>query len=429
VVAVDDIISSGRDREPRWRPGRRLTVVAACAAAALAAAVIWYVPGVRHPGGQTRPEAGATGLATQDDGSDAGPDPLPARPALMTGQPLPGGASLQLLLGGLAPAWLLIPSQRTEPIRGLPGRGSSDQFFPVAGGGWTAQPFPPDSAAGACESCAPAPLPVYYLADGSPAAHRIGTADAQPAPGAAPGTLWLTSYPRGADMATAAGTAQEVSVTGAALGPPLRLPAGYVIDHGTRAGLLLVPEQPGSGPVRYELWDPGPGQVIRSFAGVVAVSPTEIAWAPACAGGCRVDVLDLSSGRTREIPLPGRSTAGEGAFSPDGQLLALLVASGVTADGHPAVNRLLVATVASGRVAPVPGTTVGSGVGVDFGWQPGTRRLIADVTADVAGHVAADAPEQPEWQMGLWQPGAARLSIALAMTPYQSWPVIDQGPY
>jgi hypothetical protein len=30
----------------------------------------------------------------------------------------------------------------------------------------------------------------------------------------------------------------------------LRLPAGYVIDRGTGAGLLLVQERTGSGPVR-----------------------------------------------------------------------------------------------------------------------------------------------------------------------------------
>ena len=55
--------------------------------------------------------------------------------------------------------------------------------------------------------------------------------------------MWLISYRPGADMSTAAGTAQQVSVTGATLGPRLRLPAGYVIDQATRAGLLLAPER------------------------------------------------------------------------------------------------------------------------------------------------------------------------------------------
>ena len=428
---MDDIISSGPDREPRWprwRPGRRLKVVAACVTLAVAASLVWYLPGVRHPGGQARPGSLAGGLATQDDGSAAAPDPLPTQPSLMTGRALPRGASLRLLVGGQTPAWSLVPSGRTEPIQGLPRGGNSYQLFRVAGG-WAAQPFPPATASGGCANCAPAPLPVYYVADGSRAASLIGTADGQPAPTAGPGSLWLVSYPRGADMATAAGTAREVSRTGAALGPPVRLPAGYVIDQGTRAGLLLVQEQASSGDFRYELWDPGTRRVTRSFADVIAASPTEIAWAPACTGRCRVDVLNLTGGRTKEIPLPGQRTAGEGAFSPDGQLLALLVNVGVTKDGYPAASQLMVATLASGRTAAVPGTTVGSGIGVNFGWQPGSRLLIAVVTAGAAGHVAADAPGQAEWQIAVWQPGAARLITAIAQTPSQSWPVLDLGPY
>jgi hypothetical protein len=310
-----------------------------------------------------------------------------------------------------------VPSGQREPVSGLPGHDDGYQFFPVAGG-WTAQPFPPAPAG--CENCAPLPLPVYYIADGSPAASRIGTADLT-APAAAAGALWLVSYRRGADMSTAAGTAQEVSVTGAAFGARLSLPAGYVIDQGTRAGLLLVQEQASSGLFRYELWNPGTRRVTRSFVNVIAASPTQIAWVPACTGNCRVHALDLRGGRTGEIPLPGQSTAGEGAFSPDGRLLALPVTAGATADGHPAANQLMVATVASGRINAVPGSAVGSGIGVDFGWLPGTRRLIADVTVGTQG--------QSEWQIAVWQPGDARLSTALARTPDQSWPVIDQGPY
>jgi hypothetical protein len=422
---VSDIISYGRDREPRRPRWVRLTVIAACGSAALAAALVWYVPGLRHHSGQAKPAALATGLATQGDGSGAAPGPLPTKPALMTGQPLPRTSSLRLLLGGQAPAWLLVPSGRTEPITGLPGHGS--YMFFAASGGWTAQP--PLLAPLGCETCASGPQPVYYIADGSPVARRVGTSNAQPAPAADPGALWLTSYRRGADTATAAGTAQEVSFTGTPLGPRLRLPAGYAILLGTRAGLLLVQVKADSGPSPYELWDPGTQRVTRSFGNVIAVSPAQLAWTSACSDSCQMHVLDLSDGHTREITLPARITPGEGAFSPDGQLLALGVTSGVTANGNPARNQLMVATVASGRVAAVPGSTVGSGIGVSFGWQPGSHRLIVDVAADVAGHVAADAPGQSEWQIAVWQPGDARLSVALARSPAQSWPVIDQGPY
>jgi hypothetical protein len=81
----------------------------------------------------------------------------------------------------------------------------------------------------------------------------------------------------------------------------------------------------------------------------------------------------------------------------------------------------MVATVASGRITAVPGTTVGSGIGVTFGWQAGGHRLIAEV--------AVGTSDQPQWQIAVWQPGDARLSTALTQTPYESWPVVDQGPY
>ncbi|HWN60214.1 MAG TPA: hypothetical protein VNO25_06040 [Streptosporangiaceae bacterium] len=420
---MSDILNFGRDREPRWRSRWWLVVAAAGIAVALTAAFLWPRPGLRQHGAQSRPSAaGSSPAALGELGSPvAAPSPLPSEPARMTGQPLPRDASLSLLLGGQEPAWLSVATGRTEPIRGLPPV-ASYQLTAIAGG-WAAQPFPAGDAG--CDTCAPGPLPVYYVADGARAASRIGAAD-YTAPAATPGALWLVSYRRGADMSTAAGDAQEISVTGAKLGPRIRLPAGYVIDRGTRAGLLLVQEQQqGSSPLRYELWDPGTRRVTRSFVNLIAASPAEIAWMPDCAGSCRVHVLDLSGGRVQEISLPGRSKSYQGAFSPDGQLLALLVTATVTADGRPAMTRLMVATVASGRISAVPGTTVGSGIGIGFGWQAGSRRLIADV-----GVGATEQPEgQPEGQIAVWQPGDARLSTALARAPNGSWPVIDEGLY
>jgi hypothetical protein len=339
----------------------------------------------------------------------------PTKPARMAGQPLPRDSSLSLLLGGHGPAWLQVTTGRADPIRGLPRSGNGYQFIRIAGG-WAAQPFPVTPG---CDNCAPGPLPVYYLADGARVASRVGIADFA-APAATGGALWLVSYRRGADLRTAAGHAQEVSITGAALGPRLELPGGYAIDQGTRAGLLLVREAAGSGPVRYELWDPGARRVKRSFVNLIAASPAEIAWA-GCTEGCQVHVMDLSSGWAGQLSLPGRSTAYAGAFSPDGRFLALLVTARITATGQAPAIRLTVATVASGRLTAVPGTTVGSGNGVSFGWQAGSHRLIADLPTGT--------PAQPEWQITTWRPGDARLSTALVRIPENSWPVIDEGPY
>jgi hypothetical protein len=133
-------------------------------------------------------------------------------------------------------------------------------------------------------------------------ASRSGVAEFT-APAAIAGALWLISYRRDAPMSTAT-NAQEVSVTGTALGPRLKLPAGHLIDQGTRAGLLLVQEL--AGPGSYELWDPGTRRVTRSLVNLIAASPAEIAWMPICTAGCRVHVLDLPSGQR---PGPGDLTA------------------------------------------------------------------------------------------------------------------------
>jgi hypothetical protein len=88
---------------------------------------------------------------------------------------------------------------------------------------------------------------------------------------------------------------------------------------------------------------------------VIAASAGEIAWMPACTARCTVHVLDLDGGPGRVIPLPGRSQAYQGAFSPDGRLLALQVTARIAAGGHAAATRLVVAVVASGGRRRRPG--------------------------------------------------------------------------
>jgi hypothetical protein len=259
-------------------------------------------------------------------------------------------------------------------------------------------------------------MPAYYIADGSREARRLGAADFV-APAATKGAVWLVSYHAGAFMPSTAGTAQEFSVSGAALGPQRRLPRGYVIDQGTSSGLLLVPELARTSTVRYELWDPGTGRVSRSFQNLIAVSPGEIAWMPPCTARCAVHVLNLDGAPGRVIPLAGRSQSYLGAFSPDGKLLALLVTAKIGANGHVMTDRLAVATVASGRLTAIPGTTLGSGNGIDFGWQAAGGQLIADIGLDHG------------WQVAVWRPGDASLYVAATPAPAGSWPVVGPGPY
>jgi len=337
----------------------------------------------------------------------------PRKPARMAGQPLPREAGVRLMLGGRRPAWLWATTGKIELIRGLPRRDNGYQLIRVAGG-WAALPFPGDGVS--CGNCAPRPIPAYYIADGSREASRLGAADFV-APAATSGAVWLVSYHAGAVMPATRATAQEFSVSGAALGPRRRLPRGYIIDQGTTAGLLLVPESAGKSAVPYRLWEPGAPRVSHSFPNVIAVSPGEIAWMPVCTERCVVHVPNLDGGRDRLIPLPGRCQAYAGAFSPDGRLLALQVTARVGASGRVEATRLVVADVAGGRLTAVPGTTIGAGIGVDFGWQPGSGRLVADVGL------------QDAWQVAVWRPGAARLYVAVARAPADSWPIAGPGPY
>jgi hypothetical protein len=136
--------------------------------------------------------------------------------------------------------------------------------------------------------------------------------------------LWLTSYPPGADTSTTAATAQQVSDSGAPLGPRLRLPAGYAIDRATGHGLLLAPAVPQAAPAADVLWDPGSRRTSRTFAGVIAASAREIAWTPQCAPRCQVHVLDLATGRDTVIALPD-GAGGQWRVQPGRGFLAVQV--------------------------------------------------------------------------------------------------------
>ena len=137
----------------------------------------------------------------------------------------------------------------------------------------------------------------------------------------------------------------------------------------------------------------------------------------ACIARCAVHVLNLAGGSARVIPLAARVRAYQGAFSQDGRLLALLLTARIGAGGHAAANRLAVAIVASRRLTAVPGTTIGSGNGIDFGWQAGSGWLVAVVGL------------QNAWQVAVWPPGDARLYVAVTRAPAGSWPVAGPGPY
>ena len=390
---MPDILGQGGDREPRPWP-RRLAVVAVLlvATVVIAAQLPRHRPGASRP----RPAHATTPVSPAAAGSGAlAPGPADESSGLI-GQTLPWDGSLRLPVTGERPFWLWPATGRVQPIGGLP-RDRYGYQFTRAAGGWAVQAL--SGAQARCGNCAGLPLPVYFLGDRAQSVTQVGLGN-QVAPAVTAGAVWLTTYPPGASLSSTAGTAREVSVTGAPLGPQLRLPAGYVIDQATERGLLLAPVARRPGTTTYQLWDPATARADRRFAGVVAASPREVAWAAGCAPVCRVRVLDLVTGRQTTVGLPGASSAADGAFSPDGEFLALEVSLYSNGDDGALAAQLDVVSVATGRLTVVPRTFVSSDAMAGFGWPAAGDTLIAELTFTTRVQVAS------------WHPGAARLAVA-----------------
>jgi hypothetical protein len=376
---VSDILSQGQDREPG--PWRRRLVVLAVLAGLVAAVVLTHLP--RHP--HTRPYPAASAVP-------AGPDGI-------VGPSAPWAASLRLPVAGRHPALLSPAAGRRQLIGGLP-LSQAGYHFTQVGGGWAIQAIAPGPVPRAvCDTCAGSQQPVYFLPERGQAATLVAPADAV-APAAAGRAMWLTTYPPGVSLQLASGTARQVGVTGAALGPAVRLPAGFMIVRGTVRGLLLAPVAPRPGGAADELWDPASRRARTWPGSVIAASPTQIAVVSSCSGPCHIGVLNLGAGRSAGVTLPPGSSVASAAFSPGGSYLALQVnAAPGGADGGSA-TRLEVAATASGRLTMVPQTSLSSDALIGFGWPPGGDSLVAELSFTT------------KTQLASWRPGAARLAVA-----------------
>jgi hypothetical protein len=406
---VPDILSQGGDRESGPWP-RRIAV--AVALALVAAAIAYYLPRSRHETAQpARPTATATAVPGPVSQGFSGDQGVAAEPDGITGQTSPWPGGLRLPAAGQRPMWFYPATGQTAPIGGLPRQQAGYQFVRAADG-WAVQASPDVRAA--CAGCAGPLRTVYFLADSGQSVTPVGLANAV-APGAA-GTLWLTSYPAGADPRTAAGMAREVSRAGRPSGSQVTLPAGYLIERGTSRGLLLAPVAGGPGTMADELWDPTTAQPGRTFARVIAASATQVAWVPPCVTRCRLQVLNLATGRPETVGLPVASSVANAAFSPDGSLLAVeLSFSNNSADGAQPVQLELV-SMATGRLTVVPQTWVSSGALVGFGWAAGPDSLVAELSFTT------------KVQLVSWRPGASRLAIA-ALSPQRSPASLVIGQY
>jgi hypothetical protein len=392
---MSDILGQGGDGPARPWPRR---LVAAAALLLLVAIVVAthlprHRPSSAHPGHSGASPAGsAAPISETVPGPAYGPDGI-------TGPTVPWDRSVRLPVTGQQPAWLSPVTGHLSPIVGLPRDSSGYQFTRIAGG-WAVQADAgPQAARAPCGTCAGPPLPVYFLGGAAQSANPVGLAD-QVAPGTAAGTMWLTNFPPGADMTKVPGTAGEVNNAGTALGPSVRLPVGYVVVQGTDRGLLLAPVARQAGPLAYQLWNPATPQHMRTFNQVIASSAGQIAWAGPCAPVCGVRVLNLASGRRTTISLPGASSAASGAFSPDGDLLALEVSLSNGGDDSPLALQLDVVSLGRGLLSVMPDTFVSSDALVGFGWPAASDTLVTELSFTTKVQVAS------------WVPGAARPAVA-----------------
>jgi hypothetical protein len=404
--AVPDVLSQGGGREPGPWPRRVAAIVVLVLAGVV---IVQHLPHSRNGTARSaRPTASVTAAASDAAVPAAG---LAAVPDGISGSSLSWPGGLRLPAAGQQPAWFSPGTGQVAPISGLPPQRSGYQFIRAAGG-WAVQVGPGIQVG--CGRCASPQHAVYFLADGAQSVTQVGLADAV-APGVA-GALWLTSYPPDADRSTAAGTAREVSIAGRPLGPQLRLPAGYLIEQATDRGLLLAPVAPRPGAMAYLLWNPAAPQASRTFEAVIAASATQIAWAPPCAARCRVLVLNLATGRQVTTDLPQGRSAATAAFSPDGRFMAVEVSFSSEADDGGQAVQLELESIASGRLAAVPGTWLSSDALVSFGWPASSDSLVAELSFTT------------KVQLTSWRPGAGRLAVAL-LRPGQSPASLVIGQY
>jgi hypothetical protein len=344
-------------------------------ALALAAALAVAIPGLVVHGGPSGPPR--------------------SLPTTMSGLPLPAAFDLKLLITTPnGAAWYSTATRRAEPIAGLPAVEYGYQFGRL-NGGWWAKPFRITSTCPYSPTACHVGPPVvfYFIADGSLTATRIGAAFGGDGVVASsrPGAVWLATYPSATTkIITGSSRAQLVSTSGQTLSPRYRLPADYLLGSGVGNYLLLLNNKDNNLTM---LWDPRTGRVVRRFDNVIATGPEQIAWSAGCRA-CRVQVLNVSTGKTVTTGIPGSQPAALNAtMSDDGTLLAVQLPS----------RGLGVLDTGSNVLTVIPGTALSKADWQHFNWLNGGHRLI----------VTAGPNTQPgPVQVGYWQPGDTGLRIA-----------------
>src|SRR6266536_2638008 len=343
-----------------WRPRSRQGVITIIAAIAIAAGVLTGLLVTRQHTAASHPAPpGSVGVHPP---TPLGASDTSGQRTTLQGSPVTGATGVQLLISrhlGWPLAWFSLDSGTLAPLDLPP----NVQLYRV-------QAFPggvllrPDTTP-PCDGCPGPPAPVYYAASGSPTVTRVGFANWDAAVTADHAAAWLSSYQPATDPYSGRSqtfTAHKVDLSGHPLGPPTRLPSGYLPAGDTleqpASGLLLRAwTNPHPTGTDYTLWDPSSRTVTATYGSVIAVSAHQIAWTASSRteANCPLHLTDPSAGTTSTQPLPPGQMPTLGSYSPDGHHLALLLLT-APPDASASPVEIALLNAATHRLTVIPGT-------------------------------------------------------------------------
>jgi len=342
-----------------WRPRSRQGVITIIAAIAIAAGMLTGLLVTRQHTAASHPAP--PGSVDIHRPTPLGASDTSGQRTTLRGGPVTGTTGVQLLISrhlGWPLAWFSLDSGTLTPLDLPP----NAQLYRV-------QAFPggvllrPDTTA-PCDGCPGPPAPVYYAASGSRAVTRVGFANWDAAVTADHAAAWLSSYRPAFDPYSGRSqtfTAQKVDLSGHPLGPPTRLPSGYLPAAGWLAQpastlLLRAWTHPNPTGEDYTLWDPSSRTVTATYSSVIAVSAHQIAWtASSCTEvNCPLHLTDPITATTSTQPLPPGQMPTLGCYSPNGHHLALLLT--VPSATNTSAVEVALLDEATHRLTMIPGT-------------------------------------------------------------------------
>ncbi len=246
------------------------------------------------------------------------------------------------------------------------------------------------AASGACQDC-PGVRLGRYLFVSQPRILRVDTATGQvqdlgagllvfPHPDGA--SLYVV-VSRDATASTTATTVERIDVNGRVLGGPWTIPAGQVLSSPPRAvtGGILTQTNQNAQDHTLSVWDPATARlspvgrfrdVIDTYTSPGAAESLVAYTAAGCPTvGCGLMIARLPGGPTRRIAAPRGAPGfiGGGAFSPDGDQLAVFV-DRIPETVNPGGN-LVIVNASTAAATVIAGSTLGFGEPYGFAtWSP-----------------------------------------------------------